>query len=223
MANGRIRASAASTPAEGDAAATRERILLEASRLFRQRGYAATALREIAQAAGIKAGSIYYHFASKDEILVEVLDKGIDLVAEAVRARAEALPATATAMDRIGAAIEGHLWGLLENGDYTSANIKLYGQSPPEVKRRHKLVRRRYADYWDHLFEQALLRGELRQDLSLPVIRLLVIGGLNWTVEWYNPARGSFNDFVAQIKKIIFDGLRAPGVPGLGPPGGPPR
>jgi len=42
--------------------ATRERVLLEASRLFRHRGYAATTLREIADAAGVKAGSIYYHF-----------------------------------------------------------------------------------------------------------------------------------------------------------------
>ena len=55
------------TPVEVDSA-TRERILLEAARLFRHHGYAATTLREVADASGIKAGSIYYHFGSKDEI-----------------------------------------------------------------------------------------------------------------------------------------------------------
>jgi len=60
-----------------EAPVTRERILLEAARLFRHHGFAATTLREVADAAGVKAGSIYYHFESKEEILGEVLDKGI--------------------------------------------------------------------------------------------------------------------------------------------------
>ncbi|HET9820264.1 MAG TPA: helix-turn-helix domain-containing protein, partial [Burkholderiaceae bacterium] len=86
----------ASVRTEADTA-TRERILLEASRLFRHHGYAATTLREVADAAGIKAGSIYYHFESKEQILGEVLDKGIQAVADAVRQRVESLPKDATA------------------------------------------------------------------------------------------------------------------------------
>lgn len=186
--------------------ATRERILLEASRLFRHHGYAATTLREVADAAGIKAGSIYYHFASKEEILGEVLDKGIQAVSDAVRERIEALPANASFRDRIAAGIEGHLWGLLHHGDFTSANIRIYGQIPPSAKNRHRVVRRAYADLWDRLFEGAMASGELRSDSSTGMIRLFVLGALNWTVEWYNPQKGSFEDFVDQITTIVFDG-----------------
>lgn len=186
--------------------ATRERILLEAARLFRHHGYAATTLREVADAAGIKAGSIYYHFESKDQILGEVLDKGILAVIDAVQQRVNSLPAKATARQRVAAAIEGHLWGLLHHGDFTSANIRVYGQIPPAAKNRHRKIRREYADYWDRLLEDALQRGELRPDTSTAIIRLFVIGALNWTVEWYNPQKGSFQDFVKQITSIVFDG-----------------
>jgi AcrR family transcriptional regulator len=193
--------------------ATRERILLEAARLFRHHGYAATTLREVADAAGIKAGSIYYHFESKDQILGEVLDKGILAVIDAVQKRINALPTKATARQRVAAAIEGHLWGLLHHGDFTSANIRVYGQIPPAAKNRHRKIRREYADYWDRLLEDALQRGELRPDTSTAIVRLFVIGALNWTVEWYNPQKGSFQDFVKQITAIVFDGtfLREPG------------
>ncbi len=186
--------------------ATRDRILLEAARLLRHHGYAATTLREIADASGIKAGSIYYHFESKDQILGEVLDKGILAVIDAVQQRVDALPAKATARQRVAAAIEGHLWGLLHHGDFTSANIRIYGQIPPAAKNRHRKIRRDYADYWDRLLDDALQRGELRADTSTAMIRLFVIGALNWTVEWYNPQKGSFQDFVKQITAIVFDG-----------------
>jgi len=199
------RSDAASISAE--ATDTRERILLEAARLLRHHGYAATTLREIADAAGVKAGSIYYHFESKEEILGEVLDKGITIVANAVRTRIEALPANASWRDRIAAGIEGHLWGMLHYGDFTSANIRVYGQIPTSAKSRHKIVRRAYADYWDRLLASALTSGELRQDTGLAMIRLFVIGALNWTVEWYNPQRGSFQDFARQITAIVFDGI----------------
>jgi len=186
--------------------ATRERILLEAARLFRHHGYAATTLREVADAAGIKAGSIYYHFESKEQILGEVLDKGILGVAAAVRERLSALPADASARQKFAAAIEGHLWGLLHLGDFTSANIRIYGQIPAAAKNRHRRIRREYTDLWDSLLDDALRHGELRPDAGAPIVRLFVIGALNWTVEWYNPQKGSFEDFVKQITTIVFDG-----------------
>ncbi len=190
-----------------DGTATRERVLLEAARLFRHHGYAATTLREVADAAGVKAGSIYYHFESKEQILGEVLDKGITIVTDAVRTRVGALPESALWRDRIAAGIEGHLWGMLHYGDFTSANIRIYGQIPTSAKKRHRVVRRAYADYWDRLFESALASGELRSDTSTAMIRLFVIGALNWTVEWYNPQRGSFQDFSRQITAIVFEGI----------------
>jgi AcrR family transcriptional regulator len=208
-------AASAAQPA-GQPEAMRDQILAAAARLFREQGYAATTLRQIAEATGIQAGSIYYHFGSKDEILGVVLDTGIAAVTAAVQSRIAALPPSATQRDRIAAAIEGHLAGLLQHGDFTSANIRVFGQIPLAARNRHRLIRNSYAQYWDELLEQALASGELRSDISLAVIRLFVIGALNWTVEWYNPRRGTFKTFAAQITDIVFDGITQP-------PAAPPR
>ena len=57
---------------------TRQRLLAEAQRLFRERGYAATSLEQIAEAAEVTKGAIYGHFASKEDLLLTVIEAGRD-------------------------------------------------------------------------------------------------------------------------------------------------
>ncbi len=57
---------------------TRARILHEAIQLFGAHGYAGTSMRDIAQAVGIRPASIYAHFASKEQVLVEALTGTLD-------------------------------------------------------------------------------------------------------------------------------------------------
>lgn len=191
----------------GSDISTRDRILLVAARLFRYNGFATTSLREIGKEAGITAGSIYNHFASKDEILDEVLRIGVGNVALAVRDRVAALPATATWRERIEAAIREHLLNALHQGDFTSANIRLWAQLPPDVKERQRVVRREYVEYWRDMFRQAQAAGELNPALNIKVVELFVVGAINWTGEWYDPRRGTFDAFCEEILTIIFDGI----------------
>jgi AcrR family transcriptional regulator len=53
---------------------TRQRLLTEAQRLFRERGYAATSLEQIAEAAEVTKGAIYGHFASKEDLMLSALE-----------------------------------------------------------------------------------------------------------------------------------------------------
>jgi AcrR family transcriptional regulator len=53
---------------------TRQRLLAEAQRLFRERGYAATSLEQIAEAADVTKGAIYGHFASKEDLLLSAIE-----------------------------------------------------------------------------------------------------------------------------------------------------
>lgn len=216
----RSKASGSRQAADAD---KRAQILNEAAKLFRQHGYAVTTLRQIADATGMMAGSIYYHFSSKEEILIEVLDMGIHMVTEAVQAKIDAVPTGAGMRDRIAAAIEGHLYGLLHHGEFTSANIRIYGQIPQSAKDRHRVVRRQYAQFWDRLFTEGQAAGELRPDVPVSVMRLFVLGSLNFTVEWYNPKRGSFESFAKYISALVFDGILSRGEPLRRPTGRPRR
>ncbi|OYX21679.1 MAG: hypothetical protein B7Z09_00165 [Brevundimonas diminuta] len=101
-------ASTASTaPRKGELSSSR---LLElAADLFRENGYAATTMRDIADAGGMKAGSLYYHFSSKDEILDGVLERGIGEAIRGFEAAMAALPPDATFDARVQAATTAHL------------------------------------------------------------------------------------------------------------------
>ncbi len=191
----------------GRSAASRAQILASAAKLFREQGYVATTLRQIATEAGIQAGSIYYHFASKDDILIEVLDAGIASVFNAVRARVANLPPTATHRERIRAAVLGHLLGLLRHGDFSSASIRTYGQISVALKKRHRPIREDYARLWDEMIENAQKAGEIRADIPAKTMRLYLLGSLNWTVEWFNPRRGGVQALSENICDLVFDGI----------------
>lgn len=193
--------------------ATRAQILAVAARQFSERGYATTTLRTIADAAGIKAGSIYYHFQGKDEIAAAVLDAGIEAISEAVRARLDALPPRADARTRLAAAVSGHLWGMLHHGEFTAAHIRIYRYVADAARRGHEPVRVAYTSLWDRLLGEAAAAGGLRRDVPVKLVRQFLIGALNWPVDWYDAGRGNFDAFAAQMTAMVCDGIAAAPAP----------
>lgn len=192
--------------------ATREQILAAAARLFGQRGYANTTLRQIAQACGIQAGSIYYHFGGKDEIAAQVLDEGLAAVTCAVRQRLDALPPGVGMRERLAAAVQGHLWGMLHGSDFTAAHIRIYRYVSDAARQRHREVRSAYTQLWDELLQDAADAGLLRTDIPVPLVRQFLVGALNWPVDWYDPKRGGFEPLAERITALTLDGmLRRPG------------
>jgi AcrR family transcriptional regulator len=189
------------------AEATRQRILDAAARVFVEKGYVATRLNDIASAAEMQAGSIYYHFDSKEQIFEEVVDLGMRRVVDSVRAAVEALGPTASHRERIGAALEAHLHELLLQSDYTSANIRNFGQIPEELQQRNMGPREDYGAYWRNLLDAARAAGEIRADVDLSLVRMLLLGALNWSVEWYDPNGKPIADVAAELQRLLFDGV----------------
>jgi len=197
---------AASLAAKSDK--PRDAILKSAAALFRHQGYSATTLRQIAGAARIKAGSIYYYFDSKEEILAEVLERGLQHVFDSVKAAVKRAGRNAH-RQRIALAIEAHLVALLESSEFTSANIRIYGQLPERLKKPHRPLRRAYAKYWDRLFLGARRAGEIRADIEIVPLRIFVIGALNWTIEWFNlESKEAVLKLARRTELLIFDGLK---------------
>lgn len=186
---------------------SRHQILSAAAKLFRDQGYVATTLRQIAAAADMKAGSIYYHFGSKDELLHEILDNGLRRVFEAVQEAVRETGPETRHRQRIERAIEAHLVTLLEESEFTSANIRIYGQLPEKAKRRHRKLRREYGKFWDELFTQAQKAGEIRGDIKIMPLRMFVLGALNWTVEWFDADRYHVRELAERISLLIFEGV----------------
>lgn len=192
----------------GKSALSRMQILDAAAQLFRRQGYSETTLRQIAKAAGMQAGSIYYHFGSKDEIVDEVLATGMREIYKLVEKTVASLGDETTYRQRIEQGMIAHLDLLLTKGDYFSSNIRLYGQIPEALKPRHAHLRQRYGKLWDQILRQAQEAGEIRPGVKIVPLRMFILGALNWTMEWFDPDRYSIHDFARQINAMVFDGIR---------------
>ena len=187
---------------------SRDLILESAAKLFRRQGFSATTLRQIASMAEIKAGSVYYYFNSKEAILDEVLDRGLRHVFESVKTTVKQA-GKVSHRRRIGLAIEAHLVALLETSDFTSANIRIYGQLPEHLKKPHRPLRRAYAKYWDQLFLNARRAGEIRADIEIVPLRIFVLGALNWTIEWFSlDSKDAVLRLARRTELLIFDGVK---------------
>ena len=175
--------------------------LLDAAALrFAQSGYAGTTMREIALGAGMKPGSLYYHFPSKEQLLVAVYEAGVRELDEAVAAATGAsLARAADPWATLEAACTAHLETILRDSPYAQVLIRVLPQDVPEVAGRLREQRCRYEARW-----QALVRA-----LPLPprtdrgALRLMLLGALNWSRFWYQPS-GADSPRVLARKFITF-------------------
>lgn len=186
--------------------ATRSRILDAAARLFKDYGFAATSLRDIAATADMKAGSLYYHFDSKEDIVAEVLNLGIQHVFDAVETAITSLPRGTNSRQKIETAIATHLEALLAHGDYTSANIRIFGQVPTDVRKKNMVVRDAYEKLWLDLFEQAQADGTIKKTVNTRVLILFLLGALNSSVEWYRSDRAPIAELARHLADYTLDG-----------------
>ncbi len=189
---------------------TRQRILDGAARMFREKGYAAVSLRAIAAAQNMQGGSLYYHFDSKEQIVTEILNTGIDLVRVAVEYAISLLPQSAPHGDIIRTAVRVHLSALLEHSDYTSANVRIFGQVPPSVQAANLATRANYENCWKRILGNAQRDGALRRGADLNVARLTLIGAMNASLEWFDPAQGSVDELAARLVDNFLFGILDP-------------
>ncbi len=190
---------------------SRRLVLDHAATLFRQHGYAAVSMRDIAAACGIKAGSLYYHFPSKEQIVTEVLNTGVGTVFDQARRCVADLPPGARLADRMRAAIGAHLHALLELDDYTGANIRIFGHVPERVRTATLDSRRLYESWWRSLLAQGEAEGAFAPNTDLRLLRLFLLGAMNWSLEWHHPGSSDIETLADRLTAMALHGVAAPG------------
>lgn len=161
----------------------RQQIISQAASLFARKGFDATSIRDIAAASGILSGSLYHHFASKEEIFVGVHEAGMKLLIERVTA---AIETATTPWDRLSAAAAAHCAALLEDGDYMVMVAPTFPETTGDL--RAELVRQR--DDYEAILSRLIDDLDLPAEIHRPIFRLHFLGALNWTRTWYRPGTG---------------------------------
>ncbi|MBP7063324.1 TetR/AcrR family transcriptional regulator [Ferrovibrio sp.] len=186
---------------ESRALARRRIIITEAAKQFVKQGFDGTSMRDIAAASGIMAGSLYYHFASKEELFVAVHGTGMDLIEKAVR---RAMAGLDDPWLRLEAAAAAHCETMLGGSDLGAIVTQHF--SPSMAKIKPELIAQR--DKYEILIKQLVADLDLPPSIPPAVFRLHYLGALNWLPTWYRPGQGLP---VAQLGKLLVAMLRGAG------------
>jgi AcrR family transcriptional regulator len=203
-------------PAQRKGEISGAKLLEIAADLFRRQGYVSTTMRDIADAAGMKAGSLYYHFSAKDEILGQVLARSIEAAIDGFRKAMAAVSADADFRLRFTAAVTAHIRTVHEFGNYTHASRNLLTHVPASAREKHRAMRAEYDGLWRDLMRQGEEAGEIASPLPAGVVRQFLLGALNWTTEWADPGRKNFDELGAIASQLFLNALARP-IPQPGP------
>jgi TetR/AcrR family transcriptional regulator, cholesterol catabolism regulator len=175
-----------------DDAGRRGQLIRESARLFREKGYEATSVRDIAAATGLQSGSWVYHFKTKQDILAAVMEEGLQRALERIEAigREQLEP-----REHFRALLRAHLDTILAPGqDFIPVLLYEWRSLEPKSRPRVVALQRRYEAVWEKVMAQLQRSGQWAQPTRID--RLLMFGALNWMAHWYRPD-GTFD--VAQL------------------------
>lgn len=161
----------------------REQVLDAAAKLFVEKGFSGASTRDIAKTTGMLPGSLYYHFPSKEDLLVAVFEEGVQRISECVDA---ALVGSAPdPWVRLQKASEAHLSMLLGGSNYAHVVVRILPSDVPGAKQNLVVLRNDYEARFIALFDAL----PLEKDIDRSVLRLMLIGAMNHVPVWYQKGR----------------------------------
>ncbi|CUB01204.1 transcriptional regulator, TetR family [Comamonas thiooxydans] len=178
-----------------------------AAQLFRQRGFHGTSTRDIAAAAGMQSGSIFYFFESKEAILHAVMQDGMTQAAVSQDAALQALGARANGVERLSALVRNHLQ-IMVGGESDFIPVMLYEWRLLSDAQRMEVSAQKdaYEAQWMPALQALHRTGKLKARPE--IARLLIFGALNWTAQWFTEGRGLTLDELTEQALALFIGER---------------
>ncbi len=183
----------------------KEQLLEVAAKLFKQRGYAATSMRDLAAELGIEAASLYHHIKSKEEILETIC---FDLAAKFSNAIAEVNDIYFNAEEKLRMAIKNHVQIITQNTNQSAVFLQEWRNlSEPQLGEFMKL-----RDAYENGIRVILKDGmneDVFDDVDEKFASLTILSTVNWINEWYNP-NGKMNaeEIAKKLSDFILGGLR---------------
>lgn len=195
---------------ERDDGNRRQELLRVAARLFRTQGFDATSTRDIAAAAGMRSGSPFYHFESKEALLAAVMVEGMERALQRqagamAQAAADAQPPSRslTARDCLRVLVRNHFDVLVgPESDFIPVMLYEWRSLSPSERSAVKALKDRYETVWVPVLDALHASGELSGDVRLA--RLLIFGALNWTAQWYQPDERASLDALTDTALQLF-------------------
>ena len=184
---------------------SRDDVISAAGRLFAERGYHGTSMRDLGRELGLHGSSLYSHITSKEDLLVEVVERGAELFEAA---SATAIGASDDPEEQLRALISGHVDVVLDHLD--TARTFLNEARALEVDHRQRVVkaRDRYEQAYRDVLRSGAGTGAFRRNLDPKVSAIFVLSILNAIDRWYSDSgRLDRNDLVDELYEFVLVGL----------------
>jgi len=184
----------------------RRRLIIDgAARLFRAKGFEGASTRDIAAAAGMRSGSPFYHFESKNALLHTVMQEGLERAVQSQQQALASLPPDAPPRARLAALVRHHFEILFgPEGDFIPVMLYEWRSLTPPQRASIARTKAVYEAQWMPVLEALHAAGRLRAEPA--VARLLILGALNWAVQWYQPGGRLSLDALAEQALGLFIG-----------------
>ena len=163
---------------------TREdEILAAAARIFREKGYHGTSVRDIAEAVGLLKGSLYHYIRSKEELLARLFE---GLLEDTVRELEAIASREVSAEARLRGMVRAYAGAGMANHEAVGLYLREWRSLPPaELAGLGARRRRMRALFTDLIAEGA--RGGAFAVGDAKIAALGILGACNWLYEWYRP------------------------------------
>ena len=183
---------------------TRENILEAAAQVFRQKGFHGASMQDIAEAVNLQKASLYHHVSSKQEILLALLDRALELLFERISVISnQPIPAD----EKLQQMIRAYLQILAENTDLSA--VLLFEHRSLERKQHARHVPNR--DKFEALWRDVLVEGvasKLFQCEDPALAARAILGIMNWTITWYRSDGDlTINQIADQYSNLLLGGL----------------
>lgn len=171
----------------------KEEILRSAAAVFAEKGYHGTTMEEVATKLLMTKGSMYYYFKNKDDLLYHCHQM---IMGKSIATMEEIIKSPLSAKEKLENAIKAHIKLATSEKSMFMVMDKPNQHFTDEYLKEILESRTEYAQYFDDILLEGIKNKEF-QEIEIKMIRMIILGALNWIQEWYNPQGEKTSDEIS--------------------------
>jgi TetR/AcrR family transcriptional regulator, cholesterol catabolism regulator len=183
----------------------KEQVIRKAAELFKEKGYVASSMRDLAQKLGIEAASLYSHIKSKEEILQNLC---FDMANEFRKSLDEVEKQNLTASERLRKGIIGHIQVMAKDLTASAVFMNEHRHLSQPFLRDFLLLRINYINRFKAMIEQGMDSGEFKNNIDKKLAVMTLFSSLNWMPQWYDPDGKIDPELGSQLADMLVNGLK---------------
>jgi AcrR family transcriptional regulator len=184
----------------------KEQVIRSAAKLFKEKGYAASSMRDLAQKLGIEAASLYSHIKSKEEILQTLC---FDMAGDFRESLDKVEKQNVSASEKLSLGIIGHVNVMARDLTASAVFMNEHRHLSNPYLRDFLLLRINYINRFKAIIEEGVAKGEFKKNIDTKLAVMTLFSSLNWMPMWYSP-EGSIEpkELGQQLANMLVNGLK---------------